>query len=86
MAILATLDSSLLRCIKADMSYVFAFSFKGELTIDDNGSPLWQVAEGREAAHMLLRLYNEQPSETRRKILDILAALESAAHTAPPKG
>lgn len=77
MAISATLHSPLLRYIKADMSYVFAVSFKGELTIDDNGRPLWQFAEGREAAHMLLRLYDEQPHETQRKILNMLAALES---------
>ena len=86
MAISATLHSPLLRYIKADMSYVFAVSFKGELTIDDNGRPLWQVAEGKVAAHMLLRLYNEQPNQTQHMILNILAALESAAHLAPPKG
>lgn len=86
MAIRATLSSPLLRRIKADMSYVFAVSFKRELAIDDNGSPLWQIAEGRVAAHMLLRLYNEQPSETQRKILNMLAAWESAAHLTPSKG
>ncbi len=78
MAITATLDSTLLRYIKADMSYVFAVSFKGELTIDDNGSPLWQVAEGRVAAHMLLRLYDKQHGQTQHTILDMLAAWESA--------
>jgi len=78
MAITATLDSPLLRYIKADMSYVFAVSFKGELTIDDNGRPLWEFAEGKVAAHMLLRLYDKQPNQTQHKILDMLAAWESA--------
>lgn len=65
MAIRATLSSPLLRRIKADMSYVFAVSFKRELAIDDNGSPLWQIAEGRVAAHMIYRLYADQSDSVR---------------------
>ncbi len=77
MAIIASPRSPLLRYISADIQYLFAVFFKGELVIDDNGQSPSTIAEGKVAAHMLLRLYDEQPSETRRKILDILAAWEA---------
>ncbi len=68
------------------MVYVFAIFANGEILIDDDNLPFWKVATGKVAAHMLLRLCDEQPNQTQHTILDILAAWESAAHLAPPKG
>jgi hypothetical protein len=57
---------------------------EGALTVDDDMLPVEIIAEGREAAHMLMRLYDKQTKRTQQSIILILAQWRKSTRTAPP--
>lgn len=83
----AILFSPLLFCTGSKSGRAYARAIGCRLEIDDDWvSPTVTptvITEDREAAHMLLRLYDEQPSAAQRGIRDMLsiwtASWESAS-------
>ncbi len=80
----AILRSPILRHTEKGLARVFAGFHKGELGIDDDRIPPSTIAEGREAAHMLMRLYDKQTKGTQQSIILILAQWRKSTRTAPP--
>lgn len=75
----AILFSPLLFCTGSKSGRAYACITDRKFEIDDDWVLPTLIAEGREAAHMLLRLYDEQPSAAQRGIRDILSIWESAS-------
>ena len=69
----AILFSPLLFCTGSKSGRAYACITDRRLEIDDDWVLPTLIAEGREAAHMLLRLYDEQSSAAQRGIRDILS-------------
>jgi hypothetical protein len=78
------IHSPILRYAEKGLVRVFAGFHKGKLEIDDDMMPPSTIAEGKEAAHMLMRLYDKQPKDTQNAIILILAAWRKSTRTAPP--
>lgn len=79
----AILRSPILRHTEKVLASVFVGFHKGKLEIDDDMIPPSTIATGKEAAHMLIRLYGEQPKNTQNAIILILAEWRKSTRTAP---
>jgi len=84
MPLYAILYAPKLRNLAAMNGRAYAEFKEGALTVDDDMLPVEIIAEGREAAHMLIRLYGDQAKLTQNSIIQILVAWRKSTRTAPP--